>query len=150
MSNEKSKMTKEQKEKIKKFFNDNPVDKWMEYINNNSTSENLNIYKAQARKALTIANMVDYIETYHNTKEDKKKFKDAAIKPIEKKDENKQPVTDKNGNIVYETNEDGTVKMRKSVMTATKHFLEEYKDEIDLSVEKAPKKPSIFDKLKDW
>jgi hypothetical protein len=150
MSNEKSKMTKEQKEKIKKFFDDNPVDKWMEYINNNSTSENLNIYKAQARKALTIANMVDYIETYHNTKEDKKKFKDAAIKPIEKKDENKQPVTDKNGNIVYETNEDGTVKMRKSVMTATKHFLEEYKDEIDLSVEKAPKKPSIFDKLKDW
>jgi hypothetical protein len=150
MSNEKSKMTKEQKEKIKKFFDDNPVDKWMEYINNNSTSENLNIYKAQARKALTIANMVDYIETYHNTKEDKKKFKDAAIKPIEKKDENKQPVTDKNGNIVYETNEDGTVKMRKSVMTATKHFLEEYKDEIDLSIEKAPKKPSMFDKLKDW
>ena len=150
MSNEKSKMTKEQKEEIKKFFDDNSVDKWMEYINNNSTSENLNIYKAQARKALTIANMVDYIETYHNTKEDKKKFKDAAIKPIEKKDENKQPVTDKNGNIVYETNEDGTVKMRKSVMTATKHFLEEYKDEIDLSVEKAPKKLSIFDKLKDW
>lgn len=150
MSNEKSKMTKEQKEEIKKFFDDNPVDKWMEYINNNSTSENLNIYKAQARKALTIANMVDYIETYHNTKEDKRKFKDAAIKPIEKKDENKQTVTDKSGNIVYETNEDGTIKMRKSVMTATKHFLEEYKDEIDLSIEKAPKKPSMFDKLKDW
>lgn len=150
MSNEKSKMTKEQKEEIKKFFDDNPVDKWMEYINNNSTTENLNIYKSEARKALTIQKMMEYIETYHNTKEDKKKFKDAAIKPIEKKDENKQPLTDKNGNIVYETNEDGTPKMRKSVMTASKHFLEEYKSEIDLSIEKAPKKPSIFDKLKDW
>ena len=43
MSNEKSKITKEQKEELKKFFDENPVDKWMEYINNNSTTENLNI-----------------------------------------------------------------------------------------------------------
>lgn len=114
-------------------------------------------------KKLTMAQMMDYIKTYHNDKDSKAAFAAAAIK--EQKEQKTVDVLDENGNPVFFTNkkgkeqkktqrvdkEDGKMIKVKDTFGAKAYFFKAYKDEIDF--ENAPKvkeADGLMDELLSW
>ena len=114
-------------------------------------------------KKLTMAQMMDYIKTYHNDAESKSAFKAVAVKEqkeqktIDVLDENGKPVlyTDKKGREQKKKQrvdkEDGKMIKVKDTFGAKNFFFNAYKDEIDF--ENAPKvkeADNLMDELLSW
>lgn len=114
-------------------------------------------------KKLTMAQMMDYIKTYHNDAESKSAFKAVAVK--EQKEQKTIDVLDENGNPVLYTDkkgreqkkkqrvdkEDGKMIKVKDTFGAKNFFFNAYKDEIDF--ENAPKvkeADNLMDELLSW
>ena len=114
-------------------------------------------------KKLTMAQMMDYIKTYHNDKDSKAAFAAAAIK--EQKEQKTIDALDDEGKPIYFTNkkgkeqkkkirvdkEDGKMVKVKDTFGAKTYFFKAYKDEIDF--ENAPKikeADGIMEELLSW
>jgi len=114
-------------------------------------------------KKLTIAQMMDYIKTYHNDKDSKSAFAAVAIK--EQKEQKTIDVLDDEGNPVTYTDDKGKVRNKKKrvdkengkmvkvkdTFGAKAYFYRTYKDEIEF--ENAPKgkvEDNVMDELLTW
>jgi hypothetical protein len=113
-----------------------PIDNWMNYIEENGNDEEeTRKLKVLARRSLTVDNMKAYILKNDNTAEAKHKFKEASFYTV--KDENDNPIIDKDGKIVQ----------RQSLPNAASYFVNTYLP--DIAVE-TKKKASAFDAIADW
>ena len=114
-------------------------------------------------KKLTMAQMMDYIKTYHNDKDSKAAFKAVAIK--EQKEQKTVDVLDEAGNPVKYVDKAGKEKVKKQrvdkpdgkmvkvkdTFAAKTFFYNAYKNEIDF--ENAPKgkvEDNVMDELLSW
>lgn len=114
-------------------------------------------------KKLTMAQMMDYIKTYHNDAESKAAFKAAAV--AEQKEQKTIDVLDEAGNPVYFTNKkgqqqkkkqrvdkpDGKMVKVKDTFGAKAYFFKAYKDEIDFdNAPKVKEADGLMDELLSW
>ena len=114
-------------------------------------------------KTLTLQQMVDYIEEYHNDAPSKKAFASVAVKEqkeqitVDVLDEDGNPITyeDKKGRIKNKKQRiekpDGKMVKVKDVFGAKAYFYNTYKGEIEF--ENAPKakvEDGLMDKLLSW
>ena len=117
------------KKENKSVFDDMPIDEWLAYIEKNGKDEDeKREMKVEARRSLTVLNMVKYNKKYDNTKEAKRAFKTAATYTAKNKDNEK---TDD----------------RLSVINAASYFVKKYIPELEVE---AKKKARAFDIIKDW
>lgn len=137
-------------EKAMKAFAGMPVDKWVAFIEKNAKDQDeRNKYNLCARRSLTLANMVAYIEAHDNTPEKKKAFKEAnfGIKYLK---EDKKFVLDADGNKIPEIDPDtNDVITVRSIVYAIEYFINTYIPEIKI-VKKAKSTAKAFDLLADW
>ena len=114
-------------------------------------------------KTLTLQQMVDFLEQYHNEAPSKKAFASVAVKEqkeqitIDALDEDGKPITytDKKGNVKTKKKRvdkpDGKMVKVKDVFGAKNYFYNTYKGEIEF--ENAPKakvEDGLMDKLLSW
>lgn len=114
-------------------------------------------------KKLTIAQMMDYIKTYHNDKDSKAAFAAVAVK--EQKEQKTVDVLDADGNPVTYEDKSGKVKVKKQrvdkedgkmvkvkdTFAAKSYFYKTYKSEIEF--ENAPKdkaEDNVMEELLTW
>ena len=110
-------------------FQSMPIDEWLDYISANAEDEEqIHTYKVCARRALSIANMKEYILKHDNNAKAKSAFKASTY----------YTTTDKDGKEVE----------RQSIFKAAEYFIATYIP--DLKVEPKAKSGGAFDEIADW
>ena len=138
---------KEETARIVEAFKEMPIDKWAAYIKKNAPKGKENRqYRACAKKALSVANMKEYITQHDNTAEAKANFK-AGSYGIQYEKQDKKFVLDEDGNKIPLLDENGNPLKKQSVVYAVEYFTTHYLDGLLVLEENNAK---AFDLIKDW
>lgn len=148
---------REEQKRIVGIFKEMPIEKWADYISSTAENEKQSrFYRACAKKALSLENMMEYISTKDNTKASKKKFAESTWGIQYKKHD--EPT--KNGKVkkVFDKGPDGKPVVllddkgepvkKQSLVYAVDYFCATYLDGL-LQFEEEASTPA-FDALKDW
>ena len=131
--------------KAMEFFADNPIEAWEAYIKAEADAEKADMLKLYAERKLTIPKMKAYIETYANTPENRKEFKQNTYGIQYEKDDKGEYVL-KDGEKVP-VMKDGKPVMKQSIVYAKKYFIPKYAKYLERDIKP---KTKAFDALLDW
>lgn len=121
-------------------FKEMPLSEYVGYIKKNVPSADKEKYKKCARRAITIEDIINYLNDKGISDDDKKGFINKCISYEYVKDGNKYKL-DENGNKIKKLDDNGDPIPVKSALSIIQHFITEYMPEL-----KAKAKPKSNNK----